>query len=63
MTDVLVCLEISVEHKTFTHGVSSELGDVDGSWNSSSELKLVGLHRDNLNKRYLSNKLFWILVV
>jgi hypothetical protein len=63
MTDMLVSLEISLKDESSSHGISSELGDIDRSLDGSSELKLIGLNRDNLDKRNLSYKLFRILVI
>jgi hypothetical protein len=39
------------------------LSDVDWSLDGSSELQLVGLDRDNLQKRHLNHELLWSLVI
>lgn len=63
MTVVLVSLEISLEHKTNTHGVLTCLSHIDWSLQSSSKLDTVGLDWNDLEKWHFHNKFFRVLVV
>jgi len=61
--DVLVGLQVSVEHQAHAHCVSSSLCHVDGGSNRASELKFVGLDWYNLHQWKLFDKLFGTLVI
>lgn len=60
---MLICLQVSLEHKTHAHSVTSSLCHVDRSPDCASKLELVGFDRDNLDERHLFDEFFRPLVV
>lgn len=63
MTDMFIGLEIGFKDQTFTHGVSSQLCNVNWGLDCASQLQLVGFYWDNLNKWHLSYQFFRVLIV
>lgn len=63
MTVMLVSLEISNEHTTFTHGVLSILGHVDRRFDRIAQLELVRFDGDDLDQRHLFDELLRLLIV
>ena len=63
MACVFVCLQICVEDPSESHRIPSVLSHVHRSFQSSSQLQLVGFHWNDLNERHLDNQLFGVLVV
>jgi hypothetical protein len=61
--NVLIGLQISLEHKTNAHSVTSSLCHVDWSSDCASELELVCFDWHDLNERHLLDKLLGSLVV
>lgn len=60
---MFVSFKVCLEHKTFTHGVSSQLSDVNRSLDGTSKLELIGFDRNDLDQWHLGYELLRILVV
>lgn len=63
MTNVMLSLKIGFEHETDSHRIRSQLSDVDGCLDRTSELQLVGLDRNDLNQWHFFDKYLRLLVV
>jgi hypothetical protein len=63
VTNVLICFQISFETHSRSHGIATCLCRIDRSLDSSTEFELVGLNRNNLDKRHLFDQLLGSLVV
>lgn len=63
MGDVLVCLQVGLEHHTDAHSIATGLSRIDRCADSAAEFELVCLDRNNLNERHLFDKLLRDLVV
>jgi len=63
MRDMLISLQVSLEHETNTHSITSCLCHVHGGSDGTSELKLVSFDGHNLNQRKLLDELLRSLVV
>lgn len=63
MTGVLLSFEIGFTYKTDTHCVSSQLGDIDRSLESTSQLELVSFYRNDLYERHFIDELLWSLLI
>ena len=58
-----VRLNIGDKDFSFTHGILSILGHVDGGLDGASQLELVGLDGDHADEWHLDDQLLGVLVV
>ena len=63
VTDVKSRLEICLHDEADTHGIGSQLGDVDRRLDRASELQLVRLDWNDLHERHLFDEHLGLLVV